>query len=189
MLVRSILTTLFICSCLYSTAKEVAGVELEEVARLSVENTELVLNGSAVRREAQHAVYVGGLYLKQQATSFDEIIKDPNPKRFLLFCSTDEIPGRKLIKAWEQGFAINYSAQEIKQLQPMINEFNQIWKTGLRAGDEVWVDFIPQKGTKISINGEPITKIAGDKFYHAFLKTWLGPHPFNQKMKKALLGK
>jgi len=159
------------------------------VARLSVENTQLILNGSTVRREAQHAVYVGGLYLKEQATSFDEVLNDPNHKRFLLFCSTEEIPSSKLIRAWEQGFAINYTEAEINQLQPMIQEFNKIWKTGLKAGDEVWVDFIPEQGTKISINGKLITEIAGDEFYQAFLKTWLGPHPFNKKMKKALLGK
>ncbi len=189
MYVRSIITMLFLCICCSLNAKEVAGVELEEVARLSVADTELVLNGSAVRREAQHAVYVGGLYLKEQSTSFDEIIKDPNPKRFLLYCSTDEIANSKLINAWEQGFAINYTNDEIKQLKPMIEEFNKVWKQGLKAGDEVWVDFIPGKGTKVSINGNPITQIAGEEFYHAFLKSWLGPHPFNKKMKEALLGK
>jgi len=67
---RFILILIAICSCFSATAKEVAGVELEEVARLSVENTELILNGSTVRREAQHAVYVGGLYLKEQANSY-----------------------------------------------------------------------------------------------------------------------
>jgi len=107
----------------------------------------------------------------------------------LLYCSTDEIANSKLINAWEQGFAINYTNDEIKQLKPMIEEFNKVWKQGLKAGDEVWVDFIPGKGTKVSINGNPITQIAGEEFYHAFLKSWLGPHPFNKKMKEALLGK
>jgi len=173
----------------YSTlAKEVAGVELEEVARLSVGDTELVLNGSAVRREAQHAIYVGGLYLKEQATSFADIIADQNPKRFLLYCSTSEISSEKLINAWEQGFAINYTDDEMLSLKPMIAEFNKIWKTGLHVGDEVWVDFIPGQGTRISINGDIVSEISGDEFYHAFLKTWLGPHPFNLEMKNALLG-
>ena len=186
---RVILILVTICSCFSATAKEVAGVELEEVARLSVENTELILNGSTVRREAQHAVYVGGLYLKEQANSYEQIISDPNPKRFLLFCSTNGISSGKLINAWEQGFAINYSAEEITKLEPMIKTFNNVWKSGLKVGDEVWVDFIPDEGTKISINGDLVAKIAGDEFYHAFLKTWLGPHPFNRKMKDALLGK
>ena len=163
--------------------------ELEEVTRLSVDNTELVLNGSAVRLEAQHAVYVGGLYLKEQTSSLEQIISDPNPKRFLFYCSTDEISGDKLTSAWEQGFAINYDQEQIVKLQPMIDEFNKVWNNGLLVGDEVWVDFIPGQGTKISINGTLATEIAGDEFYHAFLKTWLGPHPFNSKVKQALLGK
>ena len=170
-------------------AKEVAGVELEEVARLSVNNTELVLNGSGVRLEARHAVYVGGLYIKQQTTSLEEILADTNPKRFLFYCSTKQISGDKLIAAWEQGFAINYDKNQITQLKPMIAEFNKVWKSGLSEGDEVWVDFIPEQGTKISINGDLVTEISGKEFYQAFLKTWLGPHPFSSKMKKALLGK
>ena len=186
---RFYILTLIICSGFSIQAKEVAGIELEEVTRLSVENTELVLNGSAVRFEAQHAVYVGGLYLKEQTSSFEKIITDPNPKRFLLYCSTDQISSEKIIAAWEQGFAINYSDQEVKKLQPMISEFNKAWQSGLMAGDEVWVDFIPGQGTKITLNGSTVAEIAGDEFYHAFLKTWLGPHPFNSKMKNALLGK
>jgi len=186
---RFSLLFLILCTCISTAGKEVAGIELEEVARLSVDNTELVLNGSAVRLEAQHAVYVGGLYLKEQTTSFEDIISDPNPKRFLLFCKTNEISSEKLIAAWEQGFAINYSVDEISKLKPMIKEFNKVWKSGLSIGDEVWVDFIPDQGTKISINGSLVTEIAGNEFYHAFLRTWLGPHPFNLKMKEALLGK
>jgi len=110
-------------------------------------------------------------------------------KPILIFCSTNEISSGKLINAWEQGFAINYSAEEITKLEPMIKTFNNVWKSGLKAGDEVWVDFIPHEGTKISINGDLVAKISGDEFYHAFLKTWLGPHPFNRKMKEALLGR
>ncbi|NNJ73048.1 MAG: chalcone isomerase family protein, partial [Enterobacterales bacterium] len=171
------------------TAREVAGVDLEEVARLSVANTELVLNGAAVRKEAQHAVYVGGLYLKNQISSLDEILADPNPKRFLFYCSTSKISSDKLIKAWLQGFHINYSDDELAELEPLIEEFNKVWSKGLTEGDEVWVDYIPQVGTRISLNGEQISEIPSKQFYNAFLKTWLGPHPFNARLKSGLLGK
>ncbi len=170
------------------TAKDTAGVNLEEVTRLSVGSTELILNGTAVRKEAQHAIYVGGLYLKEQKSTFDEIIKDKNSKRFLFYCNTAEISSEKLINAWEQGFAINYSDAEIREMAPMIHEFNKVWQSGLMVGDEVWVDYIPEKGTQISINGKLVSEISGNKFYTAFLKTWLGPHPFNAKMRSSLLG-
>jgi len=169
-------------------AKDSAGINLEEVTRLSVGGSELILNGSAVRKKAQHAIYVGGLYLKEQKTNFADIMKDPNPKRFLFYCSTSEISSSKLINAWEQGFSINYSDEEIKTLRPMITEFNKVWQSGLNVGDEVWVDYVPNKGTNISINGQLVSEIPGTEFYKAFLKTWLGPHPFNSRMKSALLG-
>jgi hypothetical protein len=171
------------------SAKEVAGIDLEEVARLSVANTELVLNGAAVRKEAQHAVYVGGLYLKEQTSSFEEIMADPNPKRFLFYCSTNKISANKLVRAWQQGFTINYSAEELNELKPLIEEFNKVWANGLKEGDEVWVDYIPAVGTRISLNGEIVSEINSRDFYKAFLKTWLGPHPFNARVKNMLLGK
>ena len=169
--------------------KEVAGVDLEEVARMSVANTELILNGAAVRKEAQHAVYVGGLYLANESSSLEEIIADPNAKRFLFYCSTSKISATRLIRAWKQGFNINYSGAELEELEPLIEEFSKVWAEGLTEGDEVWVDYIPEVGTRISKNGEVVSEISGREFYTAFLKTWLGPHPFNAKVKRNLLGK
>jgi len=170
-------------------AKEVAGVDLEEVARMSVANTELILNGAAVRKEAQHAVYVGGLYLTNQSSSLEEIIADPNPKRFLFYCSTSKISAKRLIRAWKQGFNINYSGEELEELKPLIAEFTKVWQNGLTSGDEVWVDYIPEVGTRITLNGKVVSEIQGKEFYTAFLKTWLGSHPFNAKVKRNLLGK
>ena len=169
-------------------AKEIAGVNLEEVARLSVANTELILNGAAVRKEAQHAVYIGGLYLTNESSSLEDIIADPNPKRFLFYCSTSKISANRLMRAWNQGFNINYSDDELEEMKPLIEEFSKVWENGLTEGDEVWVDYIPEIGTRISKNGEIISEIEGKDFYSAFLKTWLGPHPFNAKVKRLLLG-
>ena len=188
MFARFSLIIIIVCNSFYTNAIDAAGVKLEKASRLTVDKTQLILNGSAVRREAQHEIYVGGLYLKEQSSSFDEIISDPSPKRFLFFCSTDVISSNKLVSAWEQGFSINYTEEEVLKLKPMILEFNKVWSSGLQAGDEIWVDFLPDQGTHISINGKIISKIPGDEFYHAFLKTWLGPHPFSLKMKEALLG-
>lgn len=175
--------------CAQLQAKEIAGVDLEEVARMSVANTELILNGAAVRKEAQHAVYVGGLYLTRESSSLEEIIADPNPKRFLFYCSTSKIPANRLIRAWKQGFNINYSGDDLRELEPLIDEFSKVWEDGLTAGDEVWVDYVPEVGTRISKNGEVVSEIKDKDFYTAFLKTWLGPHPFNAKVKRDLLGK
>ncbi len=180
---------LAMASTVQMQAKEIAGVDLEEVARMSVANTELILNGAAVRKEAQHTVYVGGLYLTRETSSLEEIIADPNPKRFLFYCSTSKIPANRLIRAWKQGFNINYSGAELEEMKPLIEEFTKVWEQGLTEGDEVWVDYIPDVGTQISKNGEVVAEIEGKEFYSAFLKTWLGPHPFNAKVKRNLLGK
>ena len=40
-----------------------------------------------------------------------------------------------------------------------------------------------------SLNGEVVTTIDSKAFYHGFLKAWIGDHPFNSKIKDALLGR
>ena len=188
-MVRWLIITGLVWAGISVSAKELAGVELEEMARLSVANTELKLNGSAVRKEAQHAIYVGGLYLKNQASTLEEVLKDPDPKRFLLYCATSEISSERIIRAWQQGFAINHNAEQLAELKPHIDEFNRIWEKGLKEGDEVWVDYVPGEGTIVSLNGEVVSTIDSKAFYHGFLKAWIGDHPFNSKIKDALLGR
>ena len=52
------------------------------------------------------------------------------------------------------------------------------------------IDWLPEGGTRLSINGKQQGKdLAGEDFYQALLKIWLGPKPAQDDLKDALLGK
>ena len=58
-----------------------------------------------------------------------------------------------------------------------------------KKGDVISVDWRPDAGTFVLLNGEPKGKpIPGEDVYRALLKAWLGEHPSSARLKKALLG-
>ncbi len=51
------------------------------------------------------------------------------------------------------------------------------------------IGWIPETGTQISLNGKAAGKaIAGEDFYQALLKIWLGKEPVQKDLKQGLLG-
>jgi hypothetical protein len=54
----------------------------------------------------------------------------------------------------------------------------------------VLIDWLPENGTRLTVNGQVKGKdIAGEDFYKALLKIWLGNKPVQDDLKQALLGK
>jgi hypothetical protein len=59
-----------------------------------------------------------------------------------------------------------------------------------KKGDVIQVDWLPDAGTLVRVNGEPKGKpIPGDDVYRALLKVWLGDRPTSAGLNKALLGR
>lgn len=170
------------------SAADFSGVEIEEVITMSSGGEQLRLRGAAIKNSAHQALYVGGLYLQNDAESVKEILNSDGAKRFVLYCQNSSIKPDALIRALNLGITVNHSEEELNQLAPMVEMFNKIWNSEIKEGDKVWVDFVPEKGTLITINGVDKGVIPGKAFYNAFLKSWIGDKPLNSVMKKQLLG-
>ncbi|MDP1535229.1 MAG: chalcone isomerase family protein, partial [Rubrivivax sp.] len=58
-----------------------------------------------------------------------------------------------------------------------------------KKGDLIHIEFVPDTGTRITVNGQPRgAAIAGEDFYTAVLRIWLGDKPADGGLKKGLLG-
>lgn len=58
-----------------------------------------------------------------------------------------------------------------------------------KKGSVIALDFVPGSGTRVLVNGATQGKpIAGDEFYRALLRIWLGDRPVDGDLKKGLLG-
>ncbi len=174
-----------------SQAAEVAGVKLEDRLRLAPGGPELVLNGAGIRTRVFFKVYVAGLYLAEKKGAAGEVIALPGPKRVAMTMLRD-LSAQQLSEALVEGIRNNSSAAEQEALKGRIDELVAIMNAlgEARTGDRIQLDFLPDSGTRVVVNGEPRGKpIPGEDFYRALLRIWLGEKPVDSDLKQGLLGR
>ena len=169
-------------------AAEVAGIRIDDRARVA--QADLQLNGAGMRTRFVFKVYVAALYLTEKKSSLADILALAGPKRVSMRLVRD-LSAEQLVEALEEGIRDNTSAAELEALSPRLAELKAIMlevKQG-KDGDLMTLDFLPGTGTQVAMNGSALGKvIAGDNFYRALLRIWLGDKPVSADLKKALLG-
>jgi len=179
-----------ICLLLSSTrilAAEVSGVFID--AEINTENGELlVLNGAGLREKYWVDVYVGSLYLPTRSDDVAEILSKPEPWRIQLDFVYKEVARQKLLDSWGEGFEKNQSPETLQLLQSRIADFYRFFDSSAVAKDQFWFDYEPGIGVRVSKNQQTLGVIPGEDFGNALLEIWLGNHPADKSLKKAMLG-
>jgi hypothetical protein len=101
------------------------------------------------------------------------------------------LPARELVEALKDGIRDNSSTEEQQALKGRVEELaaNLLALRQGKKGDVITVDWLPDAGTLVVLNGEVKGgAIPGDDLYRALLKVWLGDRPTSAGLKKALLG-
>lgn len=168
------------------TDKELAGVTLPGMVTLANLDEPLRLNGAGIRSKFFFKIYVAALYLPEPNAYAERILQELPPSRLLMHFVYDDVSKEKLDEAWEAGFRANLSEAALRPLRERLQRFKDLFFT-LHEGDEVWLDHIPGKGIRVTINGEPRGQIEGSDFSRALMSIWLGPNPVTESLKKALL--
>jgi hypothetical protein len=171
-------------------AAEVGGVKLEDKLRLTPGGPELVLNGAGIRTRAIFKVYVGGLYLTERKGAAAEVLALAGPKRVSMTMLRD-LTAQQLSEGLAEGIRNNSSAAEQEALKGRVDELVGVMNAMNEAkkGDVILLDFLPESGTRMVFNGQPRGKpIAGEDFYRALLKIWLGDKPVDGDLKRGMLG-
>ena len=169
-------------------AAEVAGVRIDDTTRIG--NAELVLNGAGLRKRAFFQVYAVGLYLPQKGSEARAVLEQPGPKRVHIHMLRN-VGADAFTEALADGIRANHSEAEAKALEPRVGELAAIMAQlkEARKGMAIALDWQPAAGTVLLVNGAPQGKpIAGEDFYRALLRIWVGDKPVQDDLKKALLG-
>jgi hypothetical protein len=178
-----------ISASLGASAAEIAGVKLPERAKLGT--CDLVLNGAGLRKKVFFKVYVASLYLTEKRSSPAEVLSLEGPKRVSITLMRT-LPAQDLVDALSEGIRDNSSPEEQRSTKARVEELTATMLT-MRQGnkaDVITVDWVPDAGTLVLVNGELKGKpIPGEDVYRALLKVWLGDHPTSAGLKRALLGK
>ncbi len=183
-----VLAGLLVSMPVVAGAAEIAGIKLAERTKLGT--SELVLNGAGLRKRFFFKVYVAGLYLPEKRNSPMGVFALAGPKRASITLLRD-LPAQELVVALTTGIRANSSLEEQQTLQGRVDELaaSLLSIRWGRKGDVITVDWLPDVGTVVTLNGQVKGRsIPGYDIYRALLRVWLGDHPTSADLKKALLG-
>lgn len=169
---------------------EVSGIKLPDQVRFTEEGPPLALNGAGVRKKFFFSVNVVGLYLPEVRRTAAEVLDLPGPKRVTLVMLRD-VSAEQFIDAFNDGLDNNTPPEEVARLRPQIATFEALLREleEVQEGDVVYLDYLPESGTRLTLNGDVQgAPIEGAEFYAALLRSWLGDRPADADLKRALLG-
>ena len=167
--------------------KDVEGVKVAETA--TVEGKDLKLNGAGVRVKnilfVGVSVYVAGLYLETPSNDPEKIISSDGIRRVSMTMLRD-LDRQSMVDSVREGFEKN-SRANMSKLKERLDRFLGEVKNDFKKGDSFVINYVPGKGTFLAGGGEKIV-IEGKDFADALFSLWLGRHPVDDNLKRALLG-
>lgn len=170
-------------------AVDVAGVKFEDSAQIN--NQALTLNGAGVRTKVIVDVYAAGLYVSKKDTTAQGLLSQPGAKSVQIGLLMN-LSGEEFANAMIKGFKANNSDADVTKYQAQLDDLKKLMLSVGEAhkGSKIQINFVPGAGTRVLFNGQQKGHdIAGDDFYQALLKIWLGDNPVDSDLKKALVGK
>lgn len=190
MFLRTLLTSLILSWSFSVSALMVSDVDIADKVSVAKPQTELTLNGAAMRKKFLLVdVYIGGLYLEKPSHSPADIISSDSYKRMMFHVLLKRVSARKVANALNEALVINLTKEEHQILKPEIDQFLACFTDiKLHKGDQVTIDYIPGKGTLVHIPGAEDKIIKGKDFYDALLQVWIGPQPVSNEFKRQILG-
>jgi hypothetical protein len=169
-------------------AIEVEGFKFDD--KLTLGNAELVVNGTGVRSKFGKR-YAMALYLPVRASEAKAVLATKGPKRIAINLIKD-VSGDTFADAVSGGINDNSTDAEKAALKDRIKLLaDTVVALGeIKAGTAIVFDWIPERGTVLTIGGLQKGKdIPGEDFYAGLLRVWLGEDPVQKDLKQGLLGK
>lgn len=170
-------------------AIEVGGLKFDDTAKVG--GKELKVNGAGIRTRIVIKVYALVLYLPEKKDTAAGVLESTGPRRFSLGLLR-EVTGDELGQAFMAGITANTDKAERSKFVNQLAQFGEAFVNipQGKKGDVITVDWIPDTGTVMTLNGKPIGEPMKDlAFYNAILKIWLGDKPVDSSLKPQLLGK
>jgi hypothetical protein len=159
--------------------------------KVQVAGQTLVLNGEGRRYFAIIPVYRAALYAPAKVTTAEQFLTMPGVKRIELRTLRD-ISGDTLGNAMVEGMQANATPSEKVGLIQYMDLLGKMFgaEREIPKSSVLTVDFVPGKGTLMTLNGVLKGEAVADPMVFALTaKIWLGDKPVDQFLKDALLGK
>jgi hypothetical protein len=167
---------------------ELEGVKLDPTAQVG--GAALTLNGAGVRIRAIFKVYVASLYVPAKANNASALLGQKGPRRVAITMLRN-VDADTFAGALIEGLQKNHSEAQLASFKAQIDALSASLTAAGEAkkGDVIHLDFAPDVGTRVVVNGKQQgSAIAGEDFYTALLRIWLGDKPADNDLKKGMVG-
>lgn len=172
-------------SLIQAQTTELDGVTLENT--ISLNGSDLALNGAGTRVKYFMDMYVGGLYVTTKTSDASKVIAGDEPMAMRLTIVSGLISSDKMTSAVDDGFE-EVLGGKVSAMQKEINTFKSFFKDEITKGDVFDIAYSKANGTVVYKNGAKKGAIAGLDFKKALFAIWLGDSPADKKLKKGMLG-
>ena len=156
----------------------------------TVAGTPLQLNGVGLRAAFIYKVYLAGLYLPTKAASGSAVFAQPGAKRVQVRMLMNG-PSDEFAKAFTGGITKRTPADQVAAMKDRIDAFDRTLRSigNVKKGDVVNLDYTPDVGLTMTVNGKPFgAPVPGADLYAALLNIFVGERPVDAKMKAGMLG-
>lgn len=172
------------------TAKPVKVEGLVFAGEANVGGAPLVLNGVGLRAVAWVKGYAAGLYLAKRAANTTAVLATPGAKRLDIRMLLD-VSMEEFSKSLHRGIGRNTAPADVAKMKDRIAKFDTLLDGigKVKKKDVLTIDWVPASGTVLSLNGKPRGEaIAGEDFYGALLRIFIGDKVSDPELKAGLLG-
>lgn len=187
---RTLLTLVLAAAAPAWATRSITSEGLTFAGDITLADTALQLNGVGWRAVAWLKGYAAALYLQKKAGTEAQVLEQKGAKR-LQMRMVQDVDAEEFVKAFVKGVERNTPPADAAKLGERMTQFNATLRglAKLKKKDVIDLDFIPGKGLVLSRNGAPRgTPVAGEDFYAALLRCFIGVKPADAEMKIGLLG-
>ncbi len=163
-------------------AATLAGVTMPDAA--SVGGQRVSLNGVGLREKLFIDIYVGGLYLANPTHDGAAAIAADEPKRVVMHFIYSKVTKEQMVETFMEGFG---SQPSLAAEKANIDKLIAAVPAQVVAGDELGFDYVPGRGTSMTLNGSTLLTVPGVTFMKLVWGIYLGPHPPTEDLKRGML--
>lgn len=182
----------FLLSATQLQAAEAMQIEsIHYAPTTEVAGDSLTLNGAALRKKLFFKVYAAGLYVKTPTQDVNAVMNETGAARVRLGLLRD-VSGESFIEALDDGLKANLTPKKEQAVAKELDELRTLMKQigDVKVNDLVDFDYVPNKGTMVSLNGKPVGQTIGGgrALYNAVLAIWLGDKTIDNTLKSGMMG-
>jgi hypothetical protein len=116
----------------------------------------------------------------------NKVINDDVEMGIHLELVSNKVTKEKFVETVKEGFG---KASHGKATDEQIKKFMGLFKGEFKDGDKINIDYIPNKGVVVTMNGKKLGTVSGLEFKKALFSVWLGKKPADSSLKSGMLGK